>query len=443
MRRFFGLAFSALVLAGCGGGDAVPPPVPVGSVSGITFDGLVRQGDIKVYDFSTGKRGALLASARTNDEGLYNLSLQIESRPVWLELTGGEYKEERDGVTVALKEMHKLVAVANYKTGEALTVAVTTHSYVAAGLAQYKISKGAGVVAAVNDANSRISKIIGVNILNTIPKQITDVANQSATLTPELSYGFLAGAISKWTFDHAPTSGTIGGIPVARRFPYNSIDFAQSMYQDVVADGLLDGFGLDASGAAKRLSFGLNLLGPDVYRYALGVEILQMSAHANNKTGVTPLALVPFATEYAGSVDDIYTSSVPAKISAGAVSRSGFGVGTSIGGIPFEAHIQFSAETIFGIKTIDLLVDGVKVASAVHPFAPTDATYYVPDQDAGVWNYLNVADSGAGKQFRIGFSTKKYEAAIGFVHKVDVRMTNGVGLEVSMPTLLTKFDAVK
>ena len=151
MRNYLILLFSLQLLSGCGGGGTpgssgvTGSTIPVGAVSGTSFDGLVINGTVSVYDFTTGRKGALLAQATTDGQGLYSLSLQIESRPVLLELTGGSYNEEAGNANVALHTNHKLMAVANYTTGSTLKVAVTTYSYIAAGLAQYEISKGTAV----------------------------------------------------------------------------------------------------------------------------------------------------------------------------------------------------------------------------------------------------------------------------------------------------------
>ena len=242
--------------------------VPVGSVSGTTFDGLITSGIVAIYDFSAGAKGAQLAQATSDSSGLYSIPLQIETRPILVEVTGGYYAEEAgtNPVTVTLAANQKLSAVTNYTTGSTLKVAVTTFTHLAAGLASYEISKGTAVSTAINNANSRVSSLAGVNILTTFPKEITDVNNASATLKPELRYGFLEAAISMWTYNNAPTPKS------AHLAPYTSIDFAQLLYQDISADGLLDGMGLDSTGAAAQLSFGTIPLGVDVYRMGLGTS---------------------------------------------------------------------------------------------------------------------------------------------------------------------------
>ena len=301
MRNYLALLISLVFLTACGGGGgsgggsgSTGSTIPVGSVSGISFDGLIINGTVSVYDFTTGAKGALLGQTTSDGtSGLYSLSLQVESRPVLLEITGGYYVEEA-GPSVQHRsrsvQMQKLTALANYTTGTPLKVAVTTYTHLAAGLAAFEISKGTAVSTAINDANNRASSLAGVNILTTTPKEITDVSNASATLTPELKYGFLAGAISMWTYNNAPSAA------VAHLPPYTSIDFAQLLYQDISADGLLDGIGLDSTGAAAPLSFGTTPLGVDVYRLGLGVAMVQMARDAKQQDRAGRFATVlPFA----------------------------------------------------------------------------------------------------------------------------------------------------
>jgi hypothetical protein len=361
MRNYLILFFSLLLLSGCGGGGTpgssgvTGSTIPVGAVSGTSFDGLVINGTVKVYDYTAGSKGALLAQATTDAMGLYNLSLQIESRPVLLELTGGSYNEEADNANVALRTNHKLMAVANYTTGAALKVAVTTYSYLAAGLAQYEISKGAAVSTAIDNANQRISSLVGVNILTTTPKEIIDVANASASLTPELRYGFLAGAISLWTYNHTPSTAA------AHLAPYTSIDFAQTLYQDISADGVLDGFGLDSTGAKAQLSFGTVPLSVDVYRLGIGTAIVQMAGNANNKTRLTGAQVLSFASSYIASTDAIFNNVAPIAFAASSTVINSPATNSWVTGL---VTVAATAQSPFGLSKVDFLVDNAVVSTA-------------------------------------------------------------------------------
>jgi len=99
MRNNLALLISLVFLTACGGGagsgsSPTSSTIPIGVVSGTSFDGLIIGGTVSVYDFTTGAKGALLGQTISDGNGLYSLSLQVESRPVLVEITGGYYIEE-------------------------------------------------------------------------------------------------------------------------------------------------------------------------------------------------------------------------------------------------------------------------------------------------------------------------------------------------------------
>ena len=188
------------------------------------------------------------------------------------------------------------------------------------------------------------------------------MSNASATLTPELKYGFLAGAISMWTYNNTPSAA------VAHLPPYTSIDFAQLLYQDISADGLLDGIGLDSTGAAAPLSFGTILLGVDVYRLGLGVAMVQMARDANNKTGLDGATVLPFAKLYVSSTDPMFNNIVPTPIIAPVVTITGPAANSwSRRNISVTGNINSAV----GLKVAELLVDGISIATATNATSPT------------------------------------------------------------------------
>jgi hypothetical protein len=369
MRNSIALVLS-LLLAACGGGSgaggsacdtcSTGSSIPVGTVSGASFDGLIINGTVRVYDFTTGAKGALLGSAQTDGNGLYSLSLQVETRPVLIEVTGGYYVEEAGTIpaNISLSSNHKLTAVANYTTGATLAVAVTTYSHLAAGLAAYQIKNGAAVTTAINTANTRVSSLVGVDILTTTPKEITDSGNASASLTPPLRYGFLAGAISDWTYSHAPAAA------VPHQPPYTSIDFAQLLYQDIAADGLLDGVG---TGGAS-LSFGTTPLGVDVYRLGIGTGIVRIAASGNNKTGLDGAKVLSFAQNYIANTDAFFNGVPVVAFAAPVVSIVTPATNTWARS---TINVSASASSPFGLRSAELLVDGVSVATSANLASPS------------------------------------------------------------------------
>jgi hypothetical protein len=314
MRTLFVLFF-LLFLSACGNGvggssstSAAPPPIPIGSVSGSSFDGLISGATISVYDFTTGAKGALLTTAKSDNAGLYTLSLQIESKPLLIEATGGSYTEEADNKQVTLNSTHKLIALVNYTTGTPLQSAVTTLTHVAAAMAEYNIGKGVAVAKAITDANKRISDIFTLDVSATLPKSIADISNASVALTPEIKYGFISGAISKWTLDNAPSVG------VQHLTPFTSIDFAQIMFRDILADGKLDGMGLDSSNTPIQLGFGSVPLTADTYRYGIATSLIAIASDPNNKAGINANGILAFAQTYGSNTDPVFAGVAPKQV---------------------------------------------------------------------------------------------------------------------------------
>ncbi len=355
----------SLMLAACGGGGGsgstggsspIGSTLPVGTVAGTTFDGLISNGVVTVYDFTNGTKGEKLGQATSDSTGRYSISLQVMSRPILVEMTGGFYTEEAGmNAQVTLDSNHKLSALANYTTGSAIRMGITTFTHLAAGLAEYEISKGKGVAAAIDEANNRVSSLVGLNVLTVTPLQITDTGNASATLTPELTYGFLESAISMWTYNHAQSAATQHVVP------FTSIDFAQLLYQDVSADGLLDGLGRDSTGNSIQLSFGTFPLGVDVYRMGLGLSLVQMAASTNNKTGLTGAQVLNFSQSFVGNMDAMFNNVAPSTITVPVATINTPTANTKVNGV---MNVAATTQSVVGLSKVELLVDGAIAATA-------------------------------------------------------------------------------
>ena len=395
MRALIMVAFS-FVLTACGGGtNTPPPPIPNGSVSGLAFDGLLSGGIVRIYDFTTGSKGSLLAQTTSSNIGFYSVSLQVESRALLVEVTGGAYIEEASGTQITLLSAQKLTALVNYTTGTSIQVAVTNFTHLAAGLAAYNIKNGIAVSTAIADANKRLTNWIGFNVITTLPKQINDPANASVSLSPELKAGFLSGAISSWTAKHTTTT--------VHAEPFTSIHFVQLMYQDITTDGLLDGKGLDSGGLPIQLGFDLTPLDVDVYRYGLGVSLLQMANNTNNKTGITGIGVLAYVINYIANTDAMFNEVRPKTITGPTVSLTSPIANAWVSKVISLSSVQAS----IGMSKLELLVDGTAVTTYTNYAAP-----------AFTLNTVNYADG---------------------VHAIGVRATDIVG-QVTTSSVQVLFD---
>lgn len=400
MRNMILACCVATALVGCGpdgGGSNVPPPVPVSSVNGAAADGLISHGTIRIYDFSNGTRGALLAETVTDDEGLYELELQTESKPIMVEVTEGNYLEEATGKTVALDpvENENLTALMNHVAGESVTIAVTPFTHVAAALARYSIAAGNNVVGAIDDANHRVTQWIGLPIVSTIPLDITQSSNVSASVTPAHFYGFLSGAISFWTQAHYTNNQDVSANGCAE-YEQCSIDFIQTMYSDVLADGMLDGVGANNI----SLSFGTTALSPSVYRAELALGVLDISdlrpgnGSYGNNTGLTSTQLLLRSRAYAASTDALFGGVPPESIDTPVIALDSHANGAWVRA---TQNVTGTVVDQIGPGNVTLTVDGNVVGSAA-------ANYYAPSIP---WSSTSVSDGQ---------------------HTVALIVTNGAGL---------------
>jgi hypothetical protein len=278
-----------------GGSGSLPPTRPSATISGVAYDAAIIDGNVTIYSFENGTKGAVLGEGRTDYQGNYSVSINAPSQPILVEITGGRYVEEASGLNVTLHSAHGLRAVTSYSVGTPISINVTYYTQLAAALAGFYINQGQGVSTAISNANARISALTGFPILTTRPVDVTDVANASASLTPSLQYGFLAAAISQWTLNASRTNGT------ADHSIHNSITFANLAYDDLLADGVLDGLG-----TAGPLSVGTIPLSADVYRHGLAVGALQFVQGSRNRTGLATTGVLTFVKTFNDSTNEIF-----------------------------------------------------------------------------------------------------------------------------------------
>ena len=254
------------------------------------------------------------------------------------------------------KPIDKLTALVNYTQGTPLSVSVTTFTHIAAGLAANLIKNGSVAATAVDSANQRISNLAGINILTTTPLQIIDPANANITLTPELKYGFLAGAISLWVKNNAPQ--------------YTSIAFAQLAYRDIATDGLLNGMGVDSVNSPIPLGLGTTPVTLNDYRYGIALNLVKMAHDQNNKTGITANSILSYAQLIATNTDLIFNNAATQTLSAPKVSITSY---ASNAFIRKTINLTGNISDDIGITSSELFIDGVSKGVILNASTPSFA----------------------------------------------------------------------
>lgn len=309
--KFRNLAlFGALVLAGCGGGGGdggtvqddgrnLPEARPTAAVSGVAFDGLIIDGDVRVYDFTGASRGVLLGTGKTNGQGLYSVQLSTSDKPVLVEIDGGYYIEEDTGVQVQVDKTkgRKMVAVEYYESGKPVQLAATFFSSVATGLVECMVKdQGLSTEVAIERAYAQVDDWAGFDTRRTIPVDVSASANSTPYLTDAHRYGFVAAGISALSRQVGAATGD--GVHDV----FTSISFIQ-MSQDDARTGCK----LDGTGSNGRINFGNLAVSANTYRDLLAMRMLQFVRGDRNMTDLEFADVLPFASRintYAGELFD-------------------------------------------------------------------------------------------------------------------------------------------
>jgi hypothetical protein len=334
-----------------------------GSISGVAMGGQLTGGSARIFNFDSGRKGEMLAEGPVDAQGKFRIDLKVRSQPVLIEISGGRYIEPSSGRSITLSDGQVLVAVQNYRSGSAFTVSPTYYTTLAAGLAENLVRMGSAAAQAVVDANQRIPAITGLaSGFDAVAATAVDVSNPASVtpfVTTELEYGFASAALSSLTESASITASR----PIHETI--NSIALAQLALDDVRRDGVLDG-----QGRQGVLAIGVTPLSADVYRNNLALNILRMASNTQgNRTSISPAQILPLAQRLNNSTDPIYGGKpiIPLNVDAPMVADVSIASNALLAG---EITVTATATSLFGITSVELLVDGIVVGTAMDPAKP-------------------------------------------------------------------------
>ncbi len=208
----------ALSLAGCGGGGGgggsggvtPPPPPPVtGTVSGTAVKGPVSGATVNAYAISSGAMGAKIASAPTNADGTFSLSMGSYAGPVMLQMTGGTYTNEATGTTMPMLAGDVMTAVLPSMTaGQMLSgVQVTPLTAMAQTMAQHM--SGGMTDANITAANTNVGKYFMVtDVLHNVPMNPLTSGSGNAATQDQINYGMALAAMSQYAQSQGMSSSS-------------------------------------------------------------------------------------------------------------------------------------------------------------------------------------------------------------------------------------------
>lgn len=197
----FILSFSLLLVA-CG---PKPTPNPTTSkISGVASLDLINGGAVTVYALDdSGAKGKVLGTATTKSDGSYSVDIGTYTGNVIVEVAGGTYTDEATGEA---KTNGTLRAALPEVTGN-VSVAVTPMTEIAV------LNAGTLTKDNINKANSLASSVAGVDIIKTMPANVTSSDSATASVD-EQTYGLMLASISQMIKDGnaAGVSEAIGAI---------------------------------------------------------------------------------------------------------------------------------------------------------------------------------------------------------------------------------------
>lgn len=361
------LAAILIALAGCGGTSPPPPERPSASLSGVVFQAPVAGATVRAYSYTDGRRGAQLGQALTDPSGRYAISGSIPSGLVLLEASGGTYREEATGRDVTVGPNVPLRSLVRVSPGVATGGTIGTYTALAAGLADYLVTQGRSVEAAVDEAYTTISTALGVDVRAVAPLDITDPTNATSSVSAGHEYGFFEAALSQWTADAGTKTNT------TPHTLHTTASLLTLAHDDIRSDGVLNGRG---SGGAQRL--GTLALGTDSYRYELALALLRIAGSNVNRTGLKPEQLLLAANRWNGSSAPIFGSAAVRPISSATPTLTALTpTANSRVRSRFTATVQ--ATDIVGLTQVGFGMDSAPVTNAADLALPNieiDSTRY-------------------------------------------------------------------
>jgi hypothetical protein len=175
---------------GCGGGGSSSSIRT--NLGGLAAKGPIAGASISVYALNgDGTTGQLLGSATTDSKGAYSVDIGSYTGNVLVEVTGGSYRDEATGEMETLTfPMRALLSNA----ASIVNVAVTPMTELAAQIAGTNPTTDA-----INRANAIVCSLVGVNIVNILPSDVT--LSESGIVQSQIDYGLMLAALSQMAQD--------------------------------------------------------------------------------------------------------------------------------------------------------------------------------------------------------------------------------------------------
>jgi hypothetical protein len=280
LTRLFPFALTAVaasLLAGCGGGgssgtDATTPPAQGSTMSGTVVKGPVSGATVKAFAVSAGTMGTQVASATTDVNGAFTMSMGNYAGPVMLQMNGGTYTDEATGAPMAMGAGDMMTAV--LPTVAAGSVVTGVEVTPLTGMAQVMAQHMAGGLTDANiaAANAAVGSYFMVgDVLHTQPMNPLVTGSGTGASQAMINYGMTLAAMSQYAKG--------AGMPV-------SSGFVTAMMNDA-SDGVMDGKAAGTQVAMGGGMMGGSMMQPGAAGIGLAAAMTDFMNSGLNRSGVS------------------------------------------------------------------------------------------------------------------------------------------------------------
>lgn len=241
-------------------GTVTHSPPDTGRIYGMVQSGQLAHSTVNVYAFESAIENNFdlalaekLDKIKTNENGVFVLPLNIESKPILLTATTPEKSKQ-------------LMAVFNYTEGKEMGVNITMFSHMATALAMYLSENNEGP-AAVARANSALSDFMQIE--NILVSKASEV-NATSANNPKDN--------DRFSIIQLATVNLLARMNNTSSESKNIIKFSDMAFQDIRFDGALNGVAQSGT-----LHFGARAFSPKKFREELAGSIMDFGRAFNNE----------------------------------------------------------------------------------------------------------------------------------------------------------------
>ncbi len=278
------ITVSLVTLFGCGGGSGSTAATAglqngqgaQGMLGGAAVKGPVGGATVTAYGIMNGMMGSEIASAMTDSQGHFTMTIGSYSGPMMLLMSGGTYTDEATGVTMSMEAGDVMTAaVPSVSSGATITgIQMTPLTSMAQTMAQHM--SGGMTAANIATANAAVGAQFLVNdILYTQPMNpLVDNSDTAATQDSK-NYGMAIAAMSQY----ATTLGMTSSSAIVTAM----MDDAS----DGVMNGMMGSTPITMGGMSGGMMGGAPMMQPTAGTTGLATAMTTFIGSSMNRTGLT------------------------------------------------------------------------------------------------------------------------------------------------------------